>query len=72
MDYLNTGKMDMKPGFYMKVYTSILRICDEYDKAEELYIIYKRIVETYINQTIQAKIQMKMGDSRELLDEYVG
>jgi hypothetical protein len=52
MQYLNTGKMDMKPNQYMTTYTFIIRMCDEYDKAADLYNIYKKILEEFINQSI--------------------
>jgi hypothetical protein len=41
MSYLKTGKMDIKPGQYMQTYTSIIRMCDEQDKAADLYLEYK-------------------------------
>jgi len=49
MKYLNTGKMDMKPGQYMKTYTIIIRMCDEQDKAADLYLIYKKMLNNFID-----------------------
>ena len=40
-EYLRSGKMDMKPQLYMQTYTSIVKICDENDKAPDLYILYQ-------------------------------
>ena len=71
MEYLKTGKMNMKPGQFMTTYTTIIRICDEQDKAQDLYLIYKKILQTYIKEQITSSIQMKVGDSREFLEEYV-
>lgn len=44
--------MKLNPGEYMQTYTPIVRMCDEQDKAADLYIIYKEKLAKYINQNI--------------------
>lgn len=70
-EYLRTQKMEMKPQLYMKVYTAFVKMCDENDKAPELYQLYKQILDNYINQEILPSINNKVGDSAALLKDYV-
>jgi hypothetical protein len=71
MDYLTTGKMNMKPGLYMDTYTDILKMCDEFDKAAEMYHKYQKLLDDYVQNVVYHKVQQKVGDTREMLQEYV-
>jgi hypothetical protein len=71
MSYLETNKMTLKPKQFMIAYTIIVRLCDEYDMAADLYIVYMHLLADYITQKVYPAIQAKVGDSRELLAEYV-
>jgi len=55
----------------MQTYTCIVRLCDEYDKAADLYIEYQSLLDNYITHKIYPNIQSKVGDSKEFLAEYV-
>lgn len=61
----------MKPKQYMATYTIIVQLCDGADMGCDLYLKYKSILEEYISKFITPKIQSKLGDSREFLEEYV-
>ena len=63
--------MSMKPGQYMKCWTYIIRMCDEQDKAADLYVEYRKILDDYINQTIVKDLQNNVSDSRAFLEMYV-
>lgn len=69
--YLSTGTMNMKPKFYMDVYSAFVSMCDEHDKGSDLYHLYKEIMRNYINQEILPHINSKVGDSAGMLKEYV-
>jgi len=54
----------------MQTYTCIVRLCDEYDKAADLYLEYQQLLSNYMNNKIYTSIQSKVGDSKEFLAEY--
>ena len=70
MQYLLTSEMKINSKEYMQTYTYIIRICDEQDKAADLYQIYQHILLNYVRETIAPRIQMKTGDTRAFLEEY--
>jgi len=70
LGYLDSGVIQIKPDQYMKTYTCIVRLCDEYDKASDIYRIYLDILLDYVVK-VSPKIMNKAGDSREFLKEYV-
>ena len=69
--FLQSNKIEMKPRQYMATYTVIVRLCDEQDKACDIYLKYKDILDKYISKFVTPAIQNKLSDSRDFLEEYV-
>ena len=71
LEYLSTQKYSYTPKMYMKAYTFIVRLCDEYDMASDLYRKYLNLFQLFIDKHVLPAIQNKAGDSREFLAEYI-
>jgi len=46
--FLETGVLRMDPKLYMRAYTFIIRLSDEYDESETVYRIYEEILDNHI------------------------
>jgi len=55
----------------MQSYTCIVRLCDENDAAEDLFVLFKKYLTNYIDKEAYPPIQSKLGDTREFLAEYI-
>jgi hypothetical protein len=51
-DYLDTGIMKQNPRQYMKTYSCIVKLSDEFDKSAELYEIYKQRIDSYVEHRV--------------------
>ena len=71
MHFLETKKSNIRAKQYMATYECIVKISDENDEAEALYVIYQEKLKQYIEKHISRQIQSRAGDSREFLNEYV-
>lgn len=69
-NYLDTGIMKQNPRQYMKTYSCIVKLSDEFDKSAELYELYKQRIEHYIQNRVNRALQAQMGRSQEFLREY--
>ena len=70
-EYLKTGKMNLPPKQYMKTYSCIIKLSDEYDLGADLYNIYKEKIDFFLENVVFDKIKSKIGDSQEFLSEYM-
>ena len=48
-NFLDTGKLKQDPKQYMRTYTCIVKLSDEYDLSAELYEIFKQRIDQYIS-----------------------
>ena len=70
-EFLKTGKMNLPPKQYMKTYSCIIKLSDEFDQGADLYNIYKEKIDHYLENEVYEKIKGKIGDSQEFLSEYM-
>ena len=69
-EFLDTGVLKMHPKLYMRAYTLIVRLSDEYDKSEQIYQIYEDKLQAHIKNRVIAQLDAKIGDSAQFLREY--
>jgi len=69
-DFLNTGELRMHPKLYMRAYTLIVRLSDEYDKSEDIYQIYEERLLKHILIRVIPLLQQSTGDSAQFLKQY--
>lgn len=48
IEYMNTKSLTMSNKQYMDTYQKIVQLADELDRAADLYLYYKKIIEDYI------------------------
>lgn len=59
LGYLKTGEGKAKPKQFTDCYLYIIKLCDEADKAKDLYEIYKNRLLNYVQKFVIPTIKKK-------------
>ena len=72
IEYMKTNTLTMTNKQYIDTYQKIVQLADELDRAAELYLYYKQIIENYIkNNTVEIiNKNVNPEDNLQFLKDY--